>query len=382
MDAWTSTLERLDAQGLKRTLRTVAPDAASSPDGVVNLASNDYLGLATDPRVVEAANEAAVRYGVGAGASRLVTGTSPVHEALEDELAAARSCEAALVFASGYATNVGVLQTLASRRDVIVADALCHASLLDGARLSGARLVRYRHNDLDDLDARLAAHADAAHRFIVTEGVFSMEGDLADLTSIAERAQRVGATLIVDDAHGTAIAGPAGRGSVAAADLSSEQVPVQIGTLSKALGAQGGYVAGDRALIDLLIQKARSFVYSTGLSPALAEAARTSLRLALEEPWRREQRSANAARLREALGQTGATVAGDEAAPMLLAVVGEASTAVDLAHSLEAAGVLAPAIRPPTVPEGTSRIRFAPKATHTDEQMTIACNAIDEAFGR
>lgn len=384
MHTWNDTLERLDAQGLRRKLRSrrgPREGGAAGSSAPLDLASNDYLGLSSDPRVVEALHEGAERYGVGAGASRLITGTTPAHEELEADLAAMRGTEAALVFASGYATNLGVLQALAGRHDLIVADALCHASLLDGARLSGARLVRFRHNDPEHLARCLAdAGQTSGSAFVLTEGVFSMEGDLADLRATAELAQRLGAILIVDDAHGTGITGPDGRGSVAEAGLGSDEVPVQIGTLSKALGTQGGYVAGSRTLIDLLVQRARSFVYSTGLSPAIAHAARTSIRLARDEPWRREQRAANAAAIRTALEQAAATVLGDPRAPMLLALLGDADTAVSASARLENAGVLAPAIRPPTVPAGTSRIRFAPSATTTAEAIAAACGAITGAL--
>ena len=372
---WSSTLQRLNDQGLRRRMRTVPGDA-------VNLASNDYLGLARDPRVIASAADAAARRGVGSAASRLITGTAPEHEALEHDLAAVRGTEAALVFSSGYATNVGVLQALASRHDLIVADALVHASLLDGARLSGARLVRHRHGDLEHLDERLRHHSGTGARFVVTEGIFSMEGDVSDLAAIARIADRHGATLVVDDAHGTGVVGTNGRGSVAAAGLSSAEVPVQIGTLSKAIGTQGGYVAGDRALIDLLVQRARSFVYSTGLSPAIAAAARTSLAIAQDEDWRRERLRAHAASIRATLESAGERpqVLGDPCAPMVLAVLGEATTATNIATALEARGVIAPAIRPPTVSEGTSRIRFAPSAAHTDDDVSNACEAIQEVL--
>ena len=373
--SWISTLQRLDDQGLRRRLRTV-------PGDVVNLASNDYLGLARDPRVIASAADAAARRGVGSAASRLITGTAPEHEALEHDLAAIRGTEAALVFSSGYATNIGVLQALTSRHDLIVADALVHASLLDGARLSGARLVRHRHGDLEHLDERLRHHTGKGARFVVTEGIFSMEGDVIDLAGIAAIAGRHGATLIVDDAHGTGIAGSNGRGSVAAAGLTSADVPVQIGTLSKAIGTQGGYVAGDQALIDVLVQRARSFVYSTGLSPAIAAAARTSLSIAQEEDWRRERLRTHVATIRATLENAGTRpqVLGDPSAPMVLAVLGDAAAATDVAAALEGRGIIAPAIRPPTVPAGTSRIRLAPSAAHSHDDLSRACEVIGEVL--
>ncbi|MEX0991423.1 MAG: 8-amino-7-oxononanoate synthase, partial [Actinomycetota bacterium] len=291
MDDWTSALERIDADGLRRSLRSGGAGTEVERGGrtLVNLASNNYLGLASDPRVIAAAADAAQRFGVGSGASRLITGNLGPHEELESALAASRGTEAALVFSSGYAANLGVLSTVAGRHDLVFADALCHASLLDGIRLSGAKLIRYRHNDLDQLARLMATRsvAGAGRAFIVSEGVFSMDADVADLTGLAAIADRRGATLIVDDAHGGGILGPDGRGTIAAFGL-QRVVPVQIGTLSKALGCQGGYVAGDRALIDLLINRARSFVFSTGLSPAVAAAARTALAISQEESWRRD----------------------------------------------------------------------------------------------
>ncbi len=382
MEDWTRRLERIDADGLRRSLRAGGSGEHVERGGrtLLNLAGNNYLGLSGDPRVVAAAAEAAGRFGVGAGASRLITGNLGPHEDLEAALAASRGTEAALVFSSGYAANVGVLSALAGRHDAVFADALCHASLLDGIRLSGADLVRYRHDDLEQLARLMAGRtgSGAGRSFIVTEGVFSMDGDVPDLTGVAAVADRFGATMIVDDAHGGGVLGPDGRGTIAAFGL-QRVVPVQIGTLSKALGCQGGYVAGDRALIDLLINRARSFVFSTGLSPAVAAAARVALSVAQEEGWRRDALREHGRHLRGAATAAGFEVRGDERAPMLLVMAGEAEAATDLASAFERGGVLAPAIRPPTVPAGTSRIRLAPMATHTREQIGAATAALSAA---
>lgn len=364
---WQEVLGRLADKDLRRQLR-LSPVAAAG-GGVINMASNDYLGLAGEARMVVAAREALDRWGVGAGASRLVTGHLPPHEALEGELAAFKKAEAALVFTSGYAANVGVLTALAGPRDMILLDRLNHASLIDGARQSGATTRLYRHADLDHLEHLLeASSGERGRRFIVTDGVFSMDGELAPLPELVELAGRYEALLVVDDAHATGVVGPKGRGTPAYFGL-EEEVPVRIGTLSKALGAQGGFVAGSRALIDLLINKARSFIYSTGIAPAVAAAAREALHIAEAEDTRRRRLQAHLEALREGLRAKGYTVIGEAPAPMLAVKLGDPATAVEAAGRLAEAGVCAPAIRPPTVPKGTSRIRLAPMATHSESDI-------------
>jgi len=380
--AWASTLQRLDEAGLRRQLQAGGAGTEIERDGkwLINMASNDYLGLSRDPRLAEAARAEAERSGVGATASRLVTGSHSVHEALEQDLAQMRETEAALVFCSGYAANVGMLSALAKRGDLILADTLCHASILDGARLSGATLKRFRHQDAGQLDALLRAARKkerGQHRFIVTEGVFSMDGDVADLPTLVKLGKRHDATLIVDDAHGGGVLGPEGKGTAASYGV-ARSVTVQVGTLSKALGTQGGYVAGSRAMIDVLVNRARSFVYSTGLSPMVAGAARAAVEIARTEEWRRTTLHAHGERLRVAAKAAGLEVNGDERAPMLLLALGGAEEAVRCSAALAEAGVLAPAIRPPTVPDGSARIRLAPMATHTDAQI----NAVVEALSR
>jgi 8-amino-7-oxononanoate synthase len=379
MATWTRSLDRTEVAGRRRTLQEggAGPEIVRHDRRLVNLASNDYLGLATDPRLAAAAAEGADRWGVGATGSRLLSGNHPVHEELEDDIAAARGTEAALVFTSGYAANVGTLSALAGRHDLIVADALSHASLLDGARLSGARLVRYRHADPEHLEAQLRQAPVSGQRFVVTEGVFSMEGDVTDLPAVAEVAARNEATLIVDDAHGGGVVGPEGRGTIALYGM-EEAVPVQIGTLSKALGCQGGYVAGSSELKDFLVGRARSFIFSTGLSPVLAAAARAALRIAREEGWRRTALATHVRAIGAAARDAGLRVRGGERAPMLLLMAGSTDDATSLAEALESRGVLAPAIRPPTVPEGTSRLRMAPIATMTAAQLQRACDALAE----
>ncbi|MER3428944.1 MAG: 8-amino-7-oxononanoate synthase [Pyrinomonas sp.] len=374
---WTETLDRLSARSLRRELRRfdrAGPVITAKGQRLINLASNNYLGLADDPRLIAAAKEALELYGLGASASPLVCGHLEAHERLEAGLASFKGTEAALVFSSGYATNVGVLSALATPRDAIFLDALVHASLHDGARLSGAEVRRYRHADVDDLRRLLRASSKRGARIVVTDGVFSMDGDLAPLPELVELCEELDALLVVDDAHGTGVIGPGGRGTAAHFGI-EDRVPVQIGTLSKALGLQGGFVVGSEALIRFIVNRARAFIYSTAISPALAAAALCALKVVEGEPWRRQAAREHRRRLSDGLREKGYEVKGDPLAPMLLVMIGEAEQALKLAVDLENAGVFAPAIRPPTVPQGTSRIRLAPMATHSSEQIAQALDA-------
>lgn len=374
-------LSTLAAKGLLRNLRTLSsgPDPWVEYEGrrLLHLASNNYLGLATEPRVVEAAAEAARRYGAGAGASRLMTGHTDLHAALEADLAAWKGTEAALVFPTGFAANLGVLTALAGPRDAIFADALNHASLIDGARLCRATVRYYRHGDLDHLEHLIRKTRCRGRRLIVTDGVFSMDGDLAPLPGLVEIAERHEALLVVDDAHGTGVLGPDGAGTAAHFGLSG-RIPVQIGTLSKALGAQGGFVAGSRELIDYLINRARPFIYSTGIAPPVAAAARTALALVRQEPERRARLRENARWLRQRLQAMGLRLVPAADTPILAVLIGEAEAALAFSQRLLEAGVLVPAVRPPAVPPGTSRLRVSVMATHTAEDLAMAA----EAFAR
>lgn len=369
-----AALEQLGDTDLLRERRGGGSGTEIERDGrrLVNLASNDSLGLANDPRVIAALHEGATRHGAGATASRLVSGNHDVHTRLESAIAHARGTEDALVFSSGYAANVGVLSALCARGDTVFADELVHASLLDGIILSRATLVRYRHQDLADLQQRATDARGSGERFVVTEGIFSMDADISDLGALARVAETIDATLIVDDAHGFGVIGPDGRGSAAA---SGATVPVQLGTLSKAVGAQGGFVAGDAALIAYVLNHARSFIFSTGLSPALASAAVEAITRLQEDEWRRVALRSHVVQIRAALHHTGLEVLGDPLAPMAPAIVADPGTALALSSNLAEEGVLAPAIRPPAVP--TSRLRFSPMATHTPEQIQRACAAIE-----
>ncbi|MEN8148368.1 MAG: 8-amino-7-oxononanoate synthase [Planctomycetota bacterium] len=375
-------LHDLAARGLERRLRPLAsgsgPKVREGGRSLVNLASNNYLGLATDPRVVAAAREALERYGAGSGASRLISGDLDLHHGLEADLADFKSAPASLVFPTGYAAASGTVAAIAGEDDVIFSDELNHASLIDGCRLAPARVVRFRHRDPEHLRALLANEPCAGRRLVVTDGVFSMDGELAPLPELVAVAAEFDARVVVDDAHGTGVIGGEGTGSVERFGLGAD-VDVRIGTLSKALGAQGGFVVGSEVLVDWLVHRARTFVYSTGLGPAMVAAAAESLRIVRAEPERRAALRENARRLREGLLAKGHRLIGDEEVPMAVVVLGSPDAAVTVAETLRDRGILAPAIRPPTVPEGTSRIRLTPMATHTPDDIDAAAAAFPEA---
>lgn len=380
-----AALARLTAKGLRRSLRSLAnghdPWIELNGRRVLHLASNSYLGLATDPRVINAAVEATKRYGAGSGASQLVTGHFALHAELEQAIAQLKHQAAALVFASGYAANVGALTALAGPRDVIIADALNHASLIDGCRQSRARTHYYRHADVSHARALFETasrdrHFARARKLLVTDGVFSMDGDVAPLRELADLADDYGAILIVDDAHGTGVLGPTGGGAAEAAGV-SDRVHVHIGTLSKALGSQGGFVAGPQRLIDFLVNTSRAFIFSTALAPAQVGAAIEALRIVRDEPQRRERAIDLAARFALGAGATSALPA--PTTPIVPVVIGSAAEAVAFAGALLERNVLAPAIRPPAVPEGSSRIRVSWMATHTDDDLAHAITAFGAA---
>src|SRR5688500_4342665 len=367
-------LAAIDEAGLRRRLTPLRRGPSATlvePDGrvLVDFASNDYLGLAADPRPAAAAAELLRREGVGAGAARLITGDHPAHEALERALAALKGTERALLFPSGYAANVGALPALAGAGDAIYSDALNHASLIDGCRLSRATTRVFPHGDVDALAAMLAADDGRfRRRWIVVEGVFSLDGDLAPLDAIAALARAHGAYTYVDDAHATGVVGPEGRGSAAHWGVA---VDVTVGTLGKALGTAGAFVAGSAALCELLVHRARSFVFTTGTPPALAAATRAAVEVARAEPWRRERVRALARRLRAALADAGIAPANDApgAGHIVPVLVGDAAGTVAAGAALRARGFAVGAVRPPTVPAGTSRLRLGVTAAHSDEQV-------------
>ncbi len=342
------------------------------------MASNNYLGLAGDDRVTDAAGQCAELVGAGAGASRLVTGDTPVHRALERDLARTKETDRALTFSSGYAANVGTITALDP--DVVFSDASNHASIIDGCRLASSDVVVYDHCDPDALETAMADRASerssAGSWLVVTDSVFSMDGDVAPLPALCDVAERFGAWMMVDEAHATGLYADGG-GIVQHEDL-SDRIQIQLGTLSKALGAQGGYVAASEPVVELLANEARSFVYSTGLAPPVAAAAQRALSIARHSD-RREQLWSNVDRLRTGLTAAGYDIAGSS--QILPVIVGDRQNALALAAELAEAGIIAPAIRPPTVPEGTSRIRLAPMATHTPEAIDRCVSAFERAEG-
>lgn len=356
-EEWRKRLEFEASRGLRRRL----PDASGAGPNSIDCGSNDYLGLSRHPRVIAAARTALEEFGAGATASRLLRGNREIHVQLEEALAALKGTASALVFSSGYAANLGLLSAICDREDTIFCDSLDHASLVDGARLARASLRFYNHADADHLDRQLARRS-GGHAWIVTDGVFSMDGALAPLPELLEVADRHGATLIVDDAHATGVVGADGAGTLSHFGIDPSKV-IQVGTLSKALGAQGGYVCGPTELTDVLVQSSRAFIYSTGLNPAAAAAALEGIRVSVDEPQWRERLHANLQLLRSGLHDAGRTIYGQAPAPMCAVHVGEADDAMRAAATLADAGILAPAIRPPTVPAGTCRIRLAPTAS-------------------
>jgi 8-amino-7-oxononanoate synthase len=382
-DDFAPELDDLRARGLARRLRVLEgapPEVLLRGAGrVVVFASNDYLGLAHDPRVVAAARDAAAAHGAGAAASRLITGTGPLHEALEARLAAFKGAERALLFGSGYQANVGAVSALAGADDVVFSDALNHASIVDGCRLSRARVVVYPHGDVDALEMLLRRHPTGRRRLLVTESVFSMDGDIAPLADLVAVAERHGCLLLVDEAHATGVFGPDGRGVVAALGL-GDRVHVTIGTLSKALGSYGGFVAARASTIEWLINRARSFVFSTAPPPPSLGAALAALDIVQREPERRRRLWDNVERLRTGLATLGAPLPAAPA-PIVPLVVGAPEAAVAASEALVAHGVFVQAIRPPTVPAGTSRLRVTVSAAHTPGHLDRLVTALGALAG-
>lgn len=372
---WLQTeYAELEQAGLLRRLRTVMspPTNTITLDGhyVVNLGSNNYLGLSTHPRVISAAASAVMVYGAGASGSRLLSGNMHAYTTLETNLAEIKRTEAALVFSSGYAANTSIIPVLAGEGDLILSDALNHASIIDGCRLSRATKKIYRHCDVEHLKTLLAESSDFKRRLIVTDGVFSMDGDIAPLQDIYEIALNYNAMLLVDDAHGFGVLGKDGSGTVAHCGLEGRDI-IQMGTLSKAIGGLGGYVAGSRVLIDLLINRARGFIFTTGLPPATLAAADAALKVMRSSRNLRRQLLKHAETMKDALTNLGYTLLPSET-QILPVILGEPQRATDIAEALLAADVFAPAIRPPAVPAGTSRLRVTVMATHTDSDIEHA----------
>lgn len=373
-------LERLERAGLYRRLRRVEGDAGPEVivDGkqVLNLCSNNYLGLAGHPALRAAAKAAIDRYGCGSGASRLISGNLALCEELEEKIASFKRTEAALVFSSGFQANVGLLAALAGEGDTIFSDELNHASIIDGCRLSRARVVVYRHLDLAQLEDGLR-RAPPGRKLIVTETIFSMDGDEAPLAEIVELAERFGAHLLVDEAHATGVQGPNGAGVVAKLGL-GERVLVQMGTLGKALGSFGAYVAGSLRLRNFLVNRCRSFIFTTALPPPVLASARAAIELVEREPERRLALWHNVRALRDGLKALGFRL-GQSQSQIQPVLIGDAGKCMALCERLLARGVFCQGIRPPTVPPGTSRLRVTVMATHTHEQLERALEALRAA---
>jgi len=375
-------LEELRDRGLYRRLRLVegpqGPRVLLDGRPVLLLCSNNYLGLADHPKVRRAAAEAAMRWGAGAGASRLISGNMEPHRRLEERLAAFKGYEAALLFGSGYLANSGAIAALAGRGEVVFSDELNHASIIDGCRLSRAETFVYRHRDVEHLAWGLK-RAGGRGSLIVTDSVFSMDGDLAPLEALADTARRHDCRLMVDEAHATGALGAGGRGAVAAAGLGGE-VDLIVGTLGKALGSYGAYVCAGDELRDYLLNAARPFVFSTAPPPPVLAAAGAALELLESAPQRVERLRANAATLRGALAAKGLGVERSEC-QIVPVEVGDAGRTMELSERLLARGVFAQGIRPPTVPEGSSRLRFTVMATHRQAELRRAARQVGEVAG-
>jgi 8-amino-7-oxononanoate synthase len=376
----TERLEELRERGLHRRLRLIegpqGPTVTIDGHPVLLLCSNNYLGLADRAEVREAAAAAALRWGAGAGASRLISGNMEPHRDLESRLAAFKGYEAGLLFGSGYLANTGAIAALAGRAEVVFSDELNHASIVDGCRLSRAETVVYRHNDHEHL-AWCLRQAPGRAALIVTDGVFSMDGDVAPLPQLLELARRHGARLMVDEAHATGAIGPGGRGSVAAAGLSGE-VDVVVGTLGKALGSYGAYVCASAETVEFLVNSARPFIFSTAPPPPAVGAALAALEVLEAEPELVERLQGNAETLRCALAVYGLDV-GNSTTQVVPLTVGTAEMTMELCERALLRGVFAQGIRPPTVPEGCSRLRFTVMATHRREELVQAAAKVAAA---
>jgi 8-amino-7-oxononanoate synthase len=369
--AWWQSMFKQILSDIKQ--RNLYRQLRGAPVGAINFSSNDYLGLGNDAEVIRAAQAAAAKWGTGAGASRLVSGTMAVHEELERRLAEWIGTEAALVFPSGFQANLGVMQALVSAGDEVYLDRFVHASLVDGARLSGARLKVYPHRDTERLK-KLLAKPFSGKRLIVTDSYFSMDGDRAPLRDLVELSEKYGAMLLVDEAHAVGVYGKNGRGLLSEAGLSG-RVTAVVGTLSKSLGSQGGFVCGSAELRDFLINKARTFIYSTGVSPLVCAAALASLDIVEKSDELRLRLWERVDTARAKLLAAGFNL-GDSEGPIIPIMIGDSGRAVELADQLREAGILGVAIRPPTVPKGTDRIRLTITAKHTEQDIDLLVAAL------
>jgi len=373
-----SELAGLERNGLRRQLadRMGAQAAIVQLNGhqLINFSTNDYLGLASDPRLTQAVRTVLDQQGWGAGASPLISGHSDLHRQLEQKLAEFEHAEAALVFPSGFAANAGTIAALVGPGDVVFTDRKNHASLLDGCRLSRADVKVYPHNDWQRLDQLLERDSDHARRLVVTDSLFSMDGDTAPLVQLAEVAERHQAMLMIDEAHATGVFGPSGRGLAELQEVEA-RIPIRVGTLSKAFGSHGGYVVGDQSLIDWLVNRARPYIFSTAAPAAVAAASIAALNIVVQEPQRRTALLERAAELRRRLTNAGWNV-GHSASQIIPVIVGQAETALRLSAALKQKGIFAPAIRPPTVPKNEACLRISLSYSHTQQMIDQLINAL------
>jgi 8-amino-7-oxononanoate synthase len=379
-ESLAADLATLDRAGLRRFLAPIArrrgAEVLVEGRPAVDFSSNDYLGIASDPRVDRAAIDALDDEAFGGAAARLISGNHPLHEQLEREIASLKGTEASLLFGSGYLANIGALPCLTGSRDVIYADELNHASLIDACRLSRAEVRTYPHNDLKALRGMLHSEPRARRRLIVADGVFSMDGDILPLDEILPIAREVGAALYVDDAHATGVLGENGRGTAEHFGLDGE-IDVTMGTLGKALGTVGAFVAGSDTLRSYLMNRARSFVFTTATPPALAAAAIAGISIARQEPERRTRLMENSTRLAAGLRAIGCSLSHDLAGHIIPIPIGDAGRTVAIGGALRSEGFLVGAVRPPTVPLGGSRLRITLSAAHTEEQIDGLLSALE-----
>lgn len=375
-------LDQRQQQFLYRQRRTVESGCGSvlQIDGqsLINFCSNDYLGLAGHKSIAKALQAGADIYGTGSGASHLISGHSAAHQQLEEQLAEFTGRPRALLFSTGYMANMGIINALVGRHDLVLQDQLNHASLIDGGRLSRAIFKRYKHNNIEHLQSQLSFNA-ADRKLIVTDGVFSMDGDLAPLAAISKVAEQSNAWLMVDDAHGLGVLGATGAGIVQEHDLSIDQVPILMGTLGKSFGTFGAFVAGSEALIETLIQFARSYIYTTALPPAIACATSASLAIVRQEQWRRDHLNALIQRFRHGANALGLQLM-DSYTPIQPVMINDDQLVMTVSQQLRAKGFMVGAIRPPTVPKDGGRLRICLSASHTEQQIDQLLIALDECL--
>ena len=380
LDGLKKDLAQRKAEHLYRSRKVLESPQSVEPiingKKVLSFCSNDYLGLANHPDVISRFKKATDRYGVGSGSAHLVSGHTVEHHALEEELAEFMGTERALLFSTGYMANLGVVSALCDRHSEIYEDKLNHASLLDAAQLSRAKRIRFPHLDTEKLEQRLDG-SDTHNKFIISDGVFSMDGDLAPLDELVNISEKNNATLMVDDAHGIGVLGKHGKGVVEHFDLKSKQVPIVVGTLGKAFGTAGAFVAGSEEIIETLIQKSRSYIFTTAMPAAIAAATRESLQIAKEEKWRRENLQSLISQFREGAIELGFNLV-DSITPIQPIIIGSSENSLMLSEKLLEQNILISAIRPPTVPEGSARLRVTFSAEHSEKHVQKLLQILSE----